>query len=72
VIESGSATVREKVFEFVSGGDALSETCMVKLDIPAAVGVPVILPDDHVKPEGNVPDVRDHEYAPVPPVAANA
>ena len=47
-------------------------TWIVKLKIPAVVGVPPIAPaPDNVKPAGKDPDARVHAYGVAPPVAAN-
>jgi hypothetical protein len=44
----------------------------VKLNEPAAVGVPVSTPlEDKLSPPGKLPEIRDHVYGGVPPVAAN-
>ena len=61
VIESGCCTVR----------DPLSVTRIVKFDVPALVGVPVIAPVDpfNVKPAGTLPTIVAHVYGVVPPVA---
>ena len=49
-------------------GLALSATCTVKLNVPAAVGVPLKMPDGlSVIPAGNVPEARDHVSVPTPP-----
>jgi hypothetical protein len=60
VIESVCCAVR----------DPLSVTPIVKFDVPAVVGVPVIAPDEgfNDRPAGNVP-VSVHVYGVVPPVA---
>jgi hypothetical protein len=51
---------------------AVSVTFAVKVDDPAAVGVPVIAPPaDKLSPAGRDPFANDHEYPPVPPVAAS-
>jgi hypothetical protein len=51
---------------------ALSFTCTVKVAVPATVGVPLIVPPaDKLSPLGNDPVATDHEYPPVPPVAAS-
>ena len=51
----------------------LSVTLMVKLNEPAAVGVPLNVPPAvKVSPSGREPDSRDHVYGVVPPVAAKA
>jgi hypothetical protein len=49
-----------------------SVTLTVKVDVPEVVGVPDTTPVEafKVKPAGNVPTLRDHEYGPVPPEAA--
>jgi hypothetical protein len=68
VIESGALIVMEN--DFVAVCDPLSATRAVKLAVVAAVGIPLITPPaDSVKPAGSVPDVVDHEYGGVPPVA---
>ena len=47
-------------------------TRMVKFEVPAVDGVPLISPPaDSVSPPGNVPDRRDQAYGALPPVAAN-
>ena len=49
-----------------------SPTCTVKVDVPVAVGVPLITPSvDSDSPAGNEPDATDHEYGGVPPEADN-
>jgi hypothetical protein len=51
--------------------DAESVTLTVKLLVPAAVGVPEIVPfAASVNPAGNVPLASDHVYGGVPPEAA--
>ena len=47
----------------VCGGELESFTCTVKLNVPAAVGVPPICPSDEVRlsPEGKDPELTDHE-----------
>jgi hypothetical protein len=42
--------------EFVAGGFPESVTVTVTVDVPGAVGVPVITQPDRVKPTGNVPE----------------
>jgi hypothetical protein len=50
----------------------LSLTATVKLETPAAEGVPLIVPAEVKEmPAGNAPEVRDQEYPPVPPEAAS-
>jgi len=35
----------------------------VKLEVPVAVGVPLIVPfDQSIQPEGRLPPLSDHEY----------
>jgi hypothetical protein len=52
-------------------GEEESVTCTVKLDWPAPVGVPLIVPPLlKLRPAGKVPDAIVQEYGIVPPVAA--
>ena len=47
-------------------------TWTVKLEVPAALGVPLKTPaEDSVSPAGSAPEVTDQPYGGVPPVAAN-
>jgi hypothetical protein len=57
---------------FVAEAPTVSATLAVKLEVPVAVGVPVIAPEDvvRVRPAGRLPDEIDHVREPVPPVAA--
>ena len=69
-IESGRLMVIGKVLDAVC--DALSVTWTVKLEVPAADGVPLITPaDDSVRPAGSAPAVTDQAKGGVPPVAVN-
>jgi hypothetical protein len=44
----------------------------VKFAVPAAVGVPLIVPPAlRLSPAGNAPPLTLHTYPPVPPVAAS-
>ena len=52
--------------------EALSVTFTVKLDNPAVVGVPAIVPPERLNPAGSDPLVTDHVYGGVPPVAVSA
>jgi hypothetical protein len=71
VIESAALTVIES--PPVAVREPLSVTRTVMLDVPAAVGVPVIAPDDafNVNPGGSVPVAISHVYGIVPPAAAS-
>ena len=53
----------------VANADALSVTFTVKLDEPAAVGVPDIVLPARLSPVGSDPLVTNHVYGGVPPVA---
>ena len=48
---------------------ALSVALTVKLEDPAAVGVPDIVPPERLNPAGSDPLATDHVYGGVPPVA---
>jgi hypothetical protein len=53
-------------------GEEESVTCTVKLDWPAPVGVPLIVPPLlKLRPAGNVPEVTVHAYGFVPPEAVS-
>jgi len=71
VIESAALTAIESAP--VAVREPLSVTRMVIFDVPAAVGVPVIAPDEafNVNPGGNVPAAISHVYGIVPPAAAS-
>src|SRR5690242_18353886 len=57
---------------FVAVAFELSFTCTVKLNVPAVVGVPEIVPlDPKFNPAGIAPAVAVHVYPPLPPVAAS-
>jgi hypothetical protein len=53
----------------VSDADALSVTLTVKLDDPAAVGVPEIVLPERLNPPGRAPVATDHVYGGDPPAA---
>jgi hypothetical protein len=49
----------------------LSVTVVVKVEVPVAVGVPEMVPvvAARVRPAGRLPELIDHVYDGVPPVA---
>src|SRR5579871_337291 len=50
-----------------------SVALILKLNVPVAVGVPVIVPlPFNVKPVGNDPEPKENVYGPVPPLALKA
>ena len=56
----------------VAVAPAASFTCAVNVDVPAAVGVPEIMPvAERFKPAGSVPLVMLQVYGLVPPLACN-
>ena len=59
VIEGVAPTVR--LSALVAASEWASVTCTVKLAVPVAVGVPVILPDlgARVSPAGKLPEMID-------------
>jgi hypothetical protein len=72
VIASLLIIVRSKVFEARCSGEEESVTWTVKLDWPALVGVPLIVPFLlKLRPAGNAPEVTVHEYGVVPPAAVS-
>jgi len=72
VIARGKAAI-VRLNDFVEVSLAASVTFAVKANVPAAVGVPEIAPDDVFmeRPGGKEPLVMLHEYGVVPPVACN-
>ena len=70
-VNCGGATIMVSACEAVAF--ALSLTCTVKLEVPAAVGVPLIVPlAESERPAGSEPVVVDQVLPPVPPLAASA
>lgn len=72
-IDAEDDTVIEVATDFVWTGFPLSLTFTVKFDVPTVFGVPEITPvvAASVSPAGRFPDVIDHVYAGVPPLACN-
>ena len=66
-----AATTMEVGAEVLCAGEPLSLTDAVKLNVPLTVGVPEMMPvvAARVSPAGRLPEVIDHVYAGVPPVA---
>lgn len=64
-------TVRVSAFCAVAGVDAESFTWIVKLELPAALGVPEITPllPARLRPPGSEPEATLHVYGGVPPEA---
>jgi len=69
VIDGAALMVTAKAF--VGAAPAASVTLIVKLDVAAAVGVPLRTPaDDNVRPAGTDPALTDHINGAVPPLDA--
>jgi hypothetical protein len=67
-----AAIVMLKLAEAVVAGEPESVTLIVKLKVPAVVGVPEIVPvADRVSPAGRAPELRLQLYGMVPPLAAS-
>jgi hypothetical protein len=65
-----AATTIERATDLVCAGLPASVTVAVKLEVPLAVGVPEIEPDDErLSPAGRLPAVMDQLYGEVPPLA---
>ena len=63
-------TAIDSCADAVCAGDAVSFTPTVNVAVPFAVGVPEITPAlESDSPAGRLPDVTDHVYPGVPPVA---
>ena len=67
IVKAGALIVNDKAA--VADPVALSVTLTVKLDDPAAVGVPDIVPPERLNPAGSDPLATDHVYGGDPPVA---
>src|SRR5689334_4786077 len=71
---SAAFTVMLNCFVVVCCGVLESAACTVKLNVPIAVGVPLITPAElRVNPPGNgpEPEASDQVIVPIPPVAAS-
>jgi hypothetical protein len=74
IVRAAGAIVRLRLTFVVCGGELESVTLnMSAVAFAAAVGVPLIRPVDafNARPLGSVPEVSDHVYGVVPPVAAS-
>lgn len=69
MIVNGTPTVIDRAICAACCGGPLSATCTVKLEVPAVVGVPLIVAPVRVNPAGKLPEVMDQLSADVPPVA---
>jgi hypothetical protein len=60
-VKADGATTSETVVDTLCAGLAESETLTVKLKLPTAVGVPVIIPvaAARLSPDGRLPEVID-------------
>jgi hypothetical protein len=72
IVKVAGATTSDRVTDFVCAGFSASATVAVRLAVPAAVGVPEIIPLDaaRVSPAGRLPET-DHVYGEAPPVACS-
>ena len=69
---SGGLTMSERLFVAVCAGCEASTAWTVKVNVPGAVGVPVMVPAGvRERPAGSWPTVMDQVYGVVPPVAAS-
>ena len=72
-IASTGTTTMLRAFVAVSAGTLESVALTVKLDVPAVVGVPVMLPlAANANPAGSAPAVIDQVIGAVPPVDCSA
>jgi len=70
-VEDAAAITIERAVDFVCAGLPASVTVTVKFEVPVAVGLPEIRPEAafSVSPAGRLPEVTDHVYGVVPPLA---
>ena len=74
IVKRAGSTVKPNGFVAVwTAGVVESLTCTVKLTVPITVGLPEMVPVEEFKlrPGGSVPELIDHVYAVVPPVACS-
>ena len=64
----GAVTVRLNGLLALSCGEELSVTWIVGVEIPAVVGVPLMLQPSRERPTGRVPAVIEQAYGGTPPV----
>jgi len=72
LLEEAEITIERALVAVRAVGVVESVTVTVKSEVPAAVGVPVMIPveSSRLKPAGSVPVVTDHVYGVTPPEAA--
>jgi len=70
ILSAGAAIVIAS--EALADADAASVALTLKLEVPAAVGVPEMVPPASVSPAGSDPLDTDHAYGELPPVAPSA
>lgn len=70
IVSGAPVTMSDTVAVCVWTGDPLSVTLSAKLEFPAAVGVPEMVPPAlRLRPAGRLPEATDQVYPGVPPVA---
>jgi hypothetical protein len=71
IVSAAGATASDRVTDLVWAGVPASPTVAVRLTVPAAVGVPEIIPSDgtRLRPAGRLPEEIDHVYGAAPPLA---
>ena len=71
ITSAGGAITSETEIDALCVGFEESATVAVKLKVPLALGVPKIRPvlAARLRPAGRVPEVIDHVYGVIPPVA---
>jgi hypothetical protein len=62
IVKVEGTTTSDRVTDFVCAGFSASATVAVRLAVPAAVGVPEIIPvdDTRLSPAGRLPELIDH------------
>ena len=70
ILNAGTLIVTERAA--LADPEAPSVTFTVKVEVPAVVGVPEIVPPASVNPAGSDPLDTDHAYGAVPPLAFSA
>jgi hypothetical protein len=71
IVSVAGATASDRATDLLWAGFPSSATVAVKLTVPAAVGVPEMIPSDgmRLRPAGRMPEEIDHMYGTAPPLA---
>jgi hypothetical protein len=71
IVNVAGTTAIDRLTDLLWTGFSVSTTVAVRLNVPATVGVPEMIPSDgtRVRPPGRLPEETDHRYGAAPPLA---